>query len=256
MNILQHLDPLELLVAMRINKTARALITEDPALIEAMGCKASTSGYFFVSLGGRKLEQHQARGIDVIFAQPYRTLARQTGYTSGVHMVFSRVDNEKGLSLDLTKVQGVGRAMLLSQPMVQHATVRLVCEHAEAAYTNSSIRGAPRRSNYYSAEDVRSHNGVTIGDVSDAAKRLLDKHAQQRLIRQRVRDDLSWQWAIVVHRRILYRRGGRRPKIAGYKAKIEEEQRLRDEYRQEKTNEAFDSWRAKRSEQIAEEKHT
>lgn len=176
MNILQHLDPLELLVAMRINKTARDLIAEDPALLRAMGRKTSAGGRFYIPLGGREVEDYGDCGI-ALHAQGYLGAARGSRYDITVNIQFDCPSAWwSSLPLRLAEVKGVGRAIQLCQPSIKEVTLSLGCNHAAA--------GGGKDSHYHHVDrTVVSHTGITLGDLSDVASRLHLEHSQQSTIR-------------------------------------------------------------------------
>ncbi|KAK3059236.1 hypothetical protein LTR09_000802 [Extremus antarcticus] len=175
-NILQHLDRLELLVAMRINKTARDLIAEDPALLRAMGRKTSAGGRFYIPLGGREVEDYGDCGI-ALHAQGYLGAARGSRYDITVNIQFDCPSAWwSSLPLRLAEVKGVGRAIQLCQPSIKEVTLSLGCNHAAA--------GGGKDSHYHHVDrTVVSHTGITLGDLSDVASRLHLEHSQQSTIR-------------------------------------------------------------------------
>ncbi|KAK3059235.1 hypothetical protein LTR09_000801 [Extremus antarcticus] len=190
--ILQNLDPLDLVHATKVNRSARDLIRDNAVLHQAIGRTPDPECNIWVHILGRCGKDHKiypGMTINIPHGSGYHFMrgtypkwsnakmpthhleivlhfGLQTGHASGKNSILIR----------LLDVLGIGRGILLCQPPVKKAELWQRYDRFQEAKEKFG------KGSFYSvAHQITSDTGITIGDLSDAAQHLQDARARQTI---------------------------------------------------------------------------
>ncbi|KAK5174489.1 uncharacterized protein LTR77_001569 [Saxophila tyrrhenica] len=168
-NVLEFLDPLEIVVAMRINKAANHLIRTTPALQRAMGLHPQPDSSFWIPILGQKMKDYFDRaGISCRTAGPNGPLQE---VLLNFHIGIASHNRYGPALLKFPEAATVGSKMMLCQPP-KRIMMHLHC------YSSS---GDCNFLSGFNHDWVGSELGVTFDQVVTTAKTLRQRHATRRL---------------------------------------------------------------------------
>ncbi|KAK5174487.1 uncharacterized protein LTR77_001567 [Saxophila tyrrhenica] len=181
-HILEYLQPLDLLKATGINRTARDLVHTTPDLHRAMGTTAQPGSDSRIPLiGDSTLKYIQNGGITLgeSLGRKLKLKMSSAPWQCDVGLNLGCTEGRGALPVQLLKAAGLGRKMLLCIPPITAVDIFLLRRHTKGLGQEGRVESDEEC--LYSSEVrwVTSSTGVTIGDIVDAAVELHREHSKK-----------------------------------------------------------------------------